>query len=536
MERRSRNACWRCRERRVRCSLDKPTCRSCLRTNHRCQYGIKLTWREEALAKGICFGRQGVYGRMSEVHYSSRPSGCGIFRGDMFFLNTSVQDYDAVAGRAPLDNTADVAASTSTAPYHDWTATGDEEDNTEHLTLMLPPPILGDFSQVASAVGPLGVQLFEFFVTRICPNLSYSPTRNPYREFIIPLSLTSVPLFHAVTSWAANERSLKNGNASDDEGKRRFRTESIKHQIKALHGLREEIVLAQRDSSNGASILATIIMLSCNDICELCSDSWVAHLRAARVLCRIVWPTLQDRSNDFRRFCLMWFVSHDIMSRTAWIQDTLFEPSEWFAGDDETEIDPIISCSRGLIQQVSAVGALISDARAAAGGSCSSVSLAEVVQRNPIFRARRDAAELALQELQQRVTPCQDRDPTEQVKVAESKRLCSLIYLYSCLDGATPQTPVIQGLTSQVMKLFSELSTNASLTFPLFVAGTLGVWNEEDRRVVLDKFTELIRTRWMASVAKARDVVMQVWLERDLDKCRRWEDLVETKSRLLSLA
>jgi hypothetical protein len=35
---------------------------------------------------------------------------------------------------------------------------------------------------------------------------------------------------------------------------------------------------------------------------------------------------------------------------------------------------------------------------------------------------------------------------------------------------------------------------------------------------------------------RARDVVMDVWLDRDLGKAGSWEDLVETKSKLLSLA
>lgn len=47
-------------ERRVKCSLETPRCRNCIRSNHQCHYGLKLTWREEALAQGICFGRQGT--------------------------------------------------------------------------------------------------------------------------------------------------------------------------------------------------------------------------------------------------------------------------------------------------------------------------------------------------------------------------------------------------------------------------------------------------------------------------------------------
>lgn len=456
----------------------------------------------------------------------------------MFFLNTSITDYLGGPSATPESDAG--AAETTATPWNDGAEVQDEVADEE--LILLPPSIPSSFGavpEVMAAAGPLGVRMFEFFVTRLCPNLSYSPMKNPYQEFIIPLSLTSAPLYHAVVSWAANELSIQGGPPSGDR-KERFAMESVRHKIKALHGLREEISLAQSDSSHRASVLGTMIILSCNDIVEMCSSSWIAHLRAARVLCGIAWPAGQDRSDSFRRFCLMWFVSHDVMSRTAWIQDTVFDPSEWFAGDDENEIDPITSCSRGLIQQVCNIGTLISDARAGSMASESreppSASLAEFVRSEPMFSARRDAIEASLKGLSQRVSSYHGRDPTEQVKVAESKRLCSLIYLYSCIDGATPESPVIESLTGEVIGLLAELPSNASLTFSLFVVGTLGVRGEEDRRVILDKFEESVSTRWICSVAKARDVVAQVWLDRDLGRCGRWEDLVETKSRLLSLA
>ena len=121
-------------------------------------------------------------------------------------------------------------------------------------------------------------------------------------------------------------------------------------------------------------------------------------------------------------------------------------------------------------------------------------------------------------------------------QVAESKRLCSLIYLYASIDGVTPLSSVIQDLTARCIELLVSLPSKAALNFPLFVVGTMGVCSEADRRVVLGKFDAIIQARWMASVARARDVVIQVWLDRDLGKGGRWEDLVETKGRMLSLA
>lgn len=221
----------------------------------------------------------------------------------------------------------------------------------------------------------------------------------------------------------------------------------------------------------------------------------------------------------------MWFVSHEIMSRTAWIQDTLFDPREWFAGDDETEIDAMIGCSRGLIQQVSNVGTLIMEKRKG------------LYDNDPSFLLqRRNEIEDALHSLGQRLSISAASVPTDLLDVAESKRICALIYLYTCIDDAKPSTPIIKTMTYQVIAIVSRLPPTPSLTFPLFVVGTLGVWNEDDRRVVLDKFSKMIEARPLASIVRAFDIVKAVWLDRDLGKPERWEDLVETRGELLSLA
>lgn len=368
--------------------------------------------------------------------------------------------------------------------------------------------------------------LFDFFVTAMCPNLSNSKTENPYLEFIVPLSLSSAPLLHALLSWAAIEVAFTN-----TARKHAYSFVAAEYKGRALRGLREEIDAAQGDftaaSGSWASILTTIIVLSANDIAETCSPAWVEHLSAAKVLCHMVWPRRPATPDRLRTFIIMWFVSHDIMSRTAWVRKTLFNPSEWFAGDDETEIDPMIVCSRGLMQQVSAIGSLIMLSRS------ESASLGQ--DEEAIFTTRRNAIEEGLQSLNQRVSKSNDaRD--ELLQVAESKRLCALIYFYVCIDNATPSSPVIQGLTRQVTRILSDLAPKPSIIFSLFVVGTMGVGNEDDRRLVLDKFHSLITIRCLATAIKARDITMNVWLDRDLGRPGRWEDLVETKSKLLSLA
>ncbi|KAF7559129.1 hypothetical protein G7046_g5033 [Stylonectria norvegica] len=532
MEKRARNACWRCKERRVKCTSEKPTCANCARSKHPCKYGLKLLWRDEALARGICFGRQGVYGRSSKTSVSSHSPALNSFKGQFYFFHTFTDDFDGrrrpFGGEWEADATVDKSPSLVLEEEHQ----NDGEDEVKAAAyeaaihdLTLYSTIISDSPSASANGDPFELHLFDFYINNLIPNLSNSPTENPYLEFIAPLSLSSKTLYHSVLSWSAHELSFRN------PGEHRYRQISVKHKVRALRGLREEIESSQGNdlsaSNNLASILATMITLSCLEIVETCSSTWMAHLKAARMLCSFLWPKGHLATDNFGRFCIMWFVSHDIMSRTAWIGETLFEPREWFAGDDESEIDVVMGCSRGLIHQVSEISTLIMDKRKQEDTSALERSL---------FTVRRDGIEAALQRLGQRISTTKASAPPELLKVAESKRLCALIYLYTCIDNATPSSPTVQAMTARVMRLLTELPPKPSITFPLFVVGTMGVWNEDDRRLVLDKFTEMIQARPLANIMRAKEVVKAVWLDRDVGKRGRWEDLVERRGRLLSLA
>lgn len=453
----------------------------------------------------------------------NRLPGLRTFKGKFHFLNTFYGDFE--------DQQRSCYSTLRSLRDDDGDSESSQDEYPEDRNQWLEPSYNAQIDlerqtqlSIVPGADSYDSHLFNFYLHGLGPGLSNSPTQNPYLEFIAPLSFSSAPLYHSILSWSARELAFR--NPTDQ----RCRRASTQHKVMALQGLREEVELCQNTpfpcSGTLTSILSTMIILSCQEIVETCSSAWIAHLKAARMLCSLLWPCHSASSDSFRRFCVMWFVSHEMMSRTAWIQDNLFDPSEWFAGDDETEIDAMIGCSRGLVQQVSRIATLIMEKRKGIYNDSGRSALLE----------RRNAIEDALHRLAQRVSTSADAPPTNLLEVAESKRICALIYLYTCIDDAKPSTPVIKTMTAQVMDLLSSLPPTPSLTFPLFVVGTLGVWSEDDRRIVLDKFSRMIEARPLASIVRAFDIVKAVWLDRDLGKRERWEDLVETRGELLSLA
>ena len=71
---RTRTGCFTCRKRRLKCDEGRPTCQHCTRSKLSCTYGLKLTWEEDAISRGKCHGRKGVWSktaRKSEKHSKS---------------------------------------------------------------------------------------------------------------------------------------------------------------------------------------------------------------------------------------------------------------------------------------------------------------------------------------------------------------------------------------------------------------------------------------------------------------------------------
>ena len=437
------------------------------------------------------------------------------FTGHFYFFNTSNADYDDKERER-------VVYSDGPTTSHAHNAAGDSCGQLA-IRAVVPDPerSLGGFAH--PDLDGRDIQIFDYYVHGLCPQLSNSVTENPYLELLAPLSMESLPVYHSILSCSSHELALR------DPSMLHYRQSSVMHKVKALQYLQDNLRRSQDTTGHShselISILATMIVLSCQEITESCSAAWITHLKAARTLCSLLWPTGLHINDRFRRFSVMWLVSHEMMSRTAWVEHTLFEPSEWFHGENEWEIDGMIGCSRGLIRQVSEIGELIMERRLDALKT-------EIVP----FQSRRDRIERTLQSLGQHIPSNATTTPPELQDIAESKRLCALIYFYTCIDDSKPCTPIIQEHTAAVVKLLRRLPSKPSLTFPLFVVGTLGVWNEDDRRIVMDKFTDMIQERPLASIKRAFDIVKAVWLDRDLGRHHRWEDLVEIRGQLLSLA
>jgi hypothetical protein len=232
---RTRTGCNKCRERRVKCPEEKPTCSMCATLGFSCSYSRQLRWQPIQSFDGIILPAQ------SPVE-------------DWMFLHVHPLDFDDAHQRPSL------LLSTSDAEgISPWQRC---DENT--------PSILIRDSHLQSWLSPLDLSstechLWQYFHGAIAPTCVLDPAVNPYQDIILRIAAStgkSSPLFNIVMAISAREHSIL--------GRGDFHTIALRYHNQAVRLLRLETTKMEQgvsDQASKAQILATVMALVFLDVC-----------------------------------------------------------------------------------------------------------------------------------------------------------------------------------------------------------------------------------------------------------------------------
>ncbi|PVH79121.1 MFS general substrate transporter [Cadophora sp. DSE1049] len=525
---RRRTGCWTCKsainsksEDHTKCTEEHPRCARCLKLGLDCEYGLRLLWKEDAAQRNICLGREGKWRKMGSKDQTSRsdpgksyePIDLGSYIGEWIFLNFTGTDFCQSQSTDTQGDVEDIS-----------TADGDKIPISNESLILMPSNARsialnsGIFGGQLSLVSPghfatstlssIDGNLFSYFVLSICPSCSLSPSQNPYLAYLTPMSFEFPVLRSALLAVSANQIRLL--------GDRRFERDAWSHKSRAIRGVQEAI----DDGVVDVGIVATILMLCFYDISDGCNPSWVTHLRGGMVLLDQVSnsESSQTRDGNLLSFLRMYFVAHDIMSRTACDEDIVNHSYQWTEDTDIDEIDVLMGCSRRLMNLVREISALAGLAK----------TVLEKERNSPhdiaTLTASRDFVEQSLQTLEQAL-PAGIALSSNLPQIAETKRLAALLYLKDRLDMLPPtcNLPSIEAsnsgeLITSIIALIRDLPDSPTLLWPLYILGTTGTGlDEEQRRFVHNRLTALQKVRNLGSVRRARLAVEQAWMRMDVD-------------------
>uniref|UniRef100_A0A093VB55 C-type lectin lectoxin-Thr1 n=1 Tax=Talaromyces marneffei PM1 TaxID=1077442 RepID=A0A093VB55_TALMA len=486
-----------------------------------CVRGIKLLFREDAIERGIHFGREGTWSKRCK-----RIKKPPVLELDNDFTGVPLDQYH---GRWIWLNTT----------YNDFTGEPNKWDDGENEVEL--------FSPIGNDAGCWGDWT----------KLSLSSSQNPYMSLVPLLSYTTFR--NTILAVSANQLSLL--------GDTRYSKEARMYKQKALTGLTQ----IGGTSTEDFGVVASVLMLCFHDISDNCSPSWVTHLRGGLDMTQYL-PAGSAQMESLKRFFNMYFVAHDIMSRTAPL-DCDDEPvHEWLENDDLDEIDTTVGCSRRLMTLVSQTSSLARQRR-------------KVKDMNSDFIRRCEDVGMGLESLHQKLPALTSTTESFILQIAEIKRLSALLYFTenlgdlvspSLLSSAThssrasyhtcsmptrlvyspssspfsstssPASPasttssttstsssssssssssknstaIKQRLVSTIIDLISTLPNpnTASVMWPLYIIGhSTGLEDEAQRRFVLERLRAIQSTRNLGNVRQVRLAVEKNFRMTDLD-------------------
>jgi hypothetical protein len=458
-------------------------------------------WQEDAAQRGILFGREGAWSKDGKAKPKQRAPITHFLatREKAIFLHTTFRDFE-----------------------EDYRTDEDEDEEMNIPEAERPPLALAYFGARPSNEA----YLFDYFISAICPNCSLSPIDNPYLRYVAPMTLVYPPLQHAVLAIAATERQHQND--------RRFAREAWHYKTLALKGLQESIA----SGSVSWPFVATVLMLTFGDIADGCSDSWTTHLRGGLTVLNSIRAECTE-SQMLRKFCLMYFVAHDIMGSTAVSASSESAAYTWLEDDNLDEIDPLMGCSRALLDIIRQISVIF--AEASRTQSLRALTDEEVEQLS-IARAN---FERMLHRIDQH-PPSTSVNPNIAL-VAKAKRTTALLYLHSRYSAIIPLATNLQApkdaaphCISRLVKLLiaqlEPLPVTPTLLWPLFVLANASPVHEGHRRFVLERLNGMLEGRNLGSVRLARRLVERRFRNHDLGKCVEVETIGGLKGKRISLA
>ncbi|KAF4973623.1 hypothetical protein FZEAL_9272 [Fusarium zealandicum] len=543
---RTRSGCQTCRSRKIRCDEAKPRCRNCVARGLACNRELRLKWEPEFAARGLSFGREGVWCKQSSDGGPSRRRQSRVQTPNALlvppsielrhFINTYISDFDP-------DSDHEQGLGNETSDLR-------EQSDASASALVLhsqPRPSLIPSLSSFPALNSFDQSLFEYYLLRLCPLTTpstYLPS--PFTSLIAPLFTFSGQglVVQSVLAFAARHRSIANP---------RWARAAMKMKGNVLHALLQKIRSPDitTDVILDPQVPAAMMFLCLYEILDNCDHRWVIHLQASQDFMRkrqqLLLPSSQGSAYEsLAAFAERYFAYQDVISRTACGNSPLFGLEYWQKPDQSEDIDTWMGCSPAMASVIFRITEL---ARARDRDGMSETQFADEV-------AALDS-ELAI--VSSKVTPIEALDDTIR-QCAKLKKSSVEVYFHCLLRHANPSTPHVSRLVVQVLLSIQELVKQgcvAGMLFPLFVAavelnplGDGDIYGEtatpltSGRRVVLETLHAMAGVS-LANIERTKAVILKVWRMRDLHahddqpatrKENDWHTFVSPYTQNLSLA
>ncbi|KAF5026712.1 hypothetical protein F66182_1201 [Fusarium sp. NRRL 66182] len=514
VQRRTRSGCQTCRSRKVKCDEAKPACRNCASRGLPCNTQVQLKWEAEFVARGLSFGREGVWSRDTpDARQQRQPQTRWPIPfvtpniEPRHFINTYYSDFD-------FDSTYEKSLEEETIQPR-------EQLEASALVLQSRSP-----SSLISSLSPFptldtsNLRLLEYYLLRLCPlTTPSSQLSSPFASLIAPLFTHAGQdlLVQSVLAFSARHRSITDPRWSRSAMR-------IKGNVLAALLQRFQSPEVSTDVILDPQVPAAMMFLCLYEILDNGDHRWVIHLRASQDFMRKRQQILPTASRDsgfasLAAFAERYFAFQDVISRTACGNSPIFGLEYWQRPGQPEELDAWMGCSPAMASVIFRITEL---ARTRTRENMSKA----------VFDRQVDELDRDLTVVSSSITITEALDDSVKRSVG-LKKIAVQLYFHCLLRDADPATSIVSQMVIKILQSIQELlqlGCFAGLLFPLFVAAVeLNPLDDESifhhgapgtyisgRRLVLETLGAMVGSS-LANTERTKAVILKVWRMRDLN-------------------
>ncbi|KAE9578997.1 hypothetical protein CGMCC3_g5105 [Colletotrichum fructicola] len=532
-KRRSRNGCWPCKGRKVKCGEEHPTCLNCQRTGEKhAQYNFgpplpDLRPKEDVLEDAIFYGYDLGF-RDADINQNND---LGAISKTNSNVESSITVMGGGRGGFPPLQPSGIGLQSSVLPR----MTGGYYDRP--ILIRIPRNLEPLPSKLRD--NPMNLLYFHHFLNHTAKILvPYDdPSSNPFRTVLPQMATRNDHLLSLLLAYSASHRA-KLLRQREPEMRIALWVQDIFPVLRLALGDREQII------SNTS--LATAIMLASLEIISPTAFGyeipWQTHLNLARDLMRRRLADLRRTSYSLEEdrvcsFLWSWLAYLDVLgslsggtgsdpSRSWVLEYTMYNNV-----DDQYEIDCIMGFTTKCVQLLAQVSEL--------ARHCDMQRIRSDGQARPEWIPDTDCVRRAQQlerELMENMTqpshPCRHvqnvevRDRQEMVLMNEAFHWAGLVHIHRRVFGKSSGHADVQGPVQRIFSCMEYVraggTAETGFLFPMFTAGC-NTLDEDQRSRILERFRS-VEGNGMTQVHKARRLMERVWMTG-----QPWEPLLCTE-------
>lgn len=465
---RSRRGCTQCKLKRVKCDELKPSCSTCVARKIKCQYYLKLQFREDYEGQGKKFGREGVWlktKKLAVLYDKMVQDVVQIPVPELLVFVNFCQDQAEDRNMMPLRISGEIPGSKA-----------------KELSL--------DLHDLVSAL--------NYYVTRVAPMfepVSCNGVLDLSMKLLLEYSIKYPHLHYLIAALGAGYLS---------------RTDSL-WTSKCLHFKRRGIAdlnTATDNNTSETSVFIAMFLLLLIEI-SLGTDDWLVYLKLAKniILSSSFETPLDPIEVALFNFTLEFFHYTESLGRTVCRDKNGFSLFlENFNSDQK--VVSWMGCNRKLLTVISDITDLCLER--------------ESLQKQQ-YKLLCDDMRTKLEKWQ---VPLFDATIEQKcfTTVCKLKHLSTVIYYECSLNNMTPESVTIQDKVALVFVSLRELEQFdypwfSTLTWCLFIAGVqISIQDSrcEEYRFLTIKFLSKLEALAWGDIRRIRDVIVRVWRMRDL--------------------